>query len=306
MVQLNKTGINPEASITVNKSRKKIYPTTGTNSKDKITNNYSIYLNDGQKFEIELYNPTSEEIAAQIYINGNNIHTSGIILKPNERIFLERYIDEDKAFVFESLVVEESNNSLQKLQQLLKNIGKVSVTFHKKIEETKWNEYIIPNRVEHHYYNYKHYPYYYDNVVWCSAIGTSTASGIAGTTGGYGLAGINANNSIQSSTTDSKYSKDYGNRSHVSECKSEGINASNNNLQSSLGIVGKGEETGQEIHNAYSINKFNIESFYELSFQLLSTKDKAVEVGELRSYCTGCGTKLKTNWKFCSSCGTKI
>ena len=70
----------PVAYITKDKQRIKQY------------NNDTVFLEDGDEFEIELFNPTKEKVLAKISINGNFMD-SGIVLRPGERVFLERYMD---------------------------------------------------------------------------------------------------------------------------------------------------------------------------------------------------------------------
>jgi hypothetical protein len=103
----------PQSFITKGKQRLKQYLDT-------------VYLNNGDEFEIELYNPTTNKFLAKIELNGVSIG-SGIIIRPGERIFLERYIDEAKKFLFETYEVE--NNPENK--SAIKFNGDVVVKFFK-------------------------------------------------------------------------------------------------------------------------------------------------------------------------------
>ena len=87
------------ANITKNRNRAKIYGD-------------SIYLKDGENFEIELFNPSTVRVLAKITINGKQISSSGIVLKPGERVYLERFIDSNNKFVFDTYDVEKSNEAL--------------------------------------------------------------------------------------------------------------------------------------------------------------------------------------------------
>ena len=60
----------------------------------------------------------------------------------------------------------------------------------------------------------------------------------------------------------------------------------------------------QNFTNSYE--NFNYYTSHEISFKLqpLSIKNKTTE--DIRQYCTECGTKTKTNFKFCPSCGNKL
>ncbi len=108
-----------------------------TKSKQRLKQHIdTVYLNDGDEFEIELYNPTQNKVLAKIEMNGNSIG-NGIILRPGERVFLERYLDEAKKFLFETYVVNGNN---EEVQQAIANNGDVVVKFY--------NEVVIPT-----YYN---------------------------------------------------------------------------------------------------------------------------------------------------------
>jgi len=104
------------AHITKNRNRSKIYEN-------------SVYLKDGENFEIELFNPTTSRVLAKITINGSSISNSGIVLKPGERVYLERFIDSNNKFVFETYQVEGSNEALN----AIRNNGIVEVSFYTEI-----------------------------------------------------------------------------------------------------------------------------------------------------------------------------
>ena len=84
-----------------------------TKSKQRLKQHIdTVYLNNGDEFEIELYNPTSNKVLAKIELNGKSIG-NGIILRPGERVFLERYLDEAKKFLFETYVVNGNNQEVK-------------------------------------------------------------------------------------------------------------------------------------------------------------------------------------------------
>lgn len=70
-----------------------------------------VYLKDKQNFEIELFNPLTVTILCKISLNGTRISNSGLVLKPGERIYLDRFIDENKKFVFSTYEVENTTES---------------------------------------------------------------------------------------------------------------------------------------------------------------------------------------------------
>ena len=104
----------PSAFITVNKQRLR-------------QNGKQVYMKDQTEFEIELYNPTKEKIMAMIDLNGKPISSSGIILKPGQRVFLERFLDDEKKFLYETYVVDNNKET----KEAIAENGKVTVKFHK-------------------------------------------------------------------------------------------------------------------------------------------------------------------------------
>lgn len=112
-ISVNTTGLAvPQSFITKGKQRLKQHIDT-------------VYLKNGDEFEIELFNPTQNKVLAKIEMNGKSIG-SGIILRPGERIFLERYLDEAKKFLFETYTVNGNNEDVQRA---IENNGDVVVKF---------------------------------------------------------------------------------------------------------------------------------------------------------------------------------
>ena len=107
----------PTANITVNKARKKVFVDGG----DKV------YLNSGDEFEIELFNPTQNNVAAEIFINGNAISKSMLVIAPGTRAYIERYIDNPARFKFDTYEVEAGDAQVE--AAIAKN-GIVTVKFY--------------------------------------------------------------------------------------------------------------------------------------------------------------------------------
>ena len=127
MIKLIHNGpIQPEAFVT--KRRQRIKQFKSNDSYENI-----VYLNNGDEFEIELFNPRSTKVFAEIELNGVSLK-NGMVLRPGERVFLERYFDEPKKFLFETYEVDENDSNVQ---QAIKNNGKIVVKFY--------NEYIPLN-----------------------------------------------------------------------------------------------------------------------------------------------------------------
>lgn len=131
---------NPSAHITKKKSRLKIY------------NGHKLFLNNKDNFEIELFNPRQDSVLCKIKLNGNYISDKGVVLRPGERIFLERFIDSNNKFVFNTYEVEDNDVTNKSIELN----GDVVVEFY---YETKvsplglWNTQGYGNITCGNYYN---------------------------------------------------------------------------------------------------------------------------------------------------------
>jgi hypothetical protein len=108
----------PEAHITSKKSRLKIYDSK------------NVYLKDESNFEIELHNPTSIRYMAKIWINSKLVSKSGIVINPNQRVYLERFIDENAKFIFKTFEVDNVEDTAEARQRN----GLIKVEFYPEIQ----------------------------------------------------------------------------------------------------------------------------------------------------------------------------
>lgn len=134
-------------------------PTAKIAIKKNVVKNYevdfkkTVFLKDGTEFEIELFNPTKENILAELVINGKPIYKNGLILRPGERVFLERYLDENKKFKFSTYNVEDS----QEAKEAISNNGQVKVYF---FTEKGYENYTYISYPEFKYSSYSAYTSY--------------------------------------------------------------------------------------------------------------------------------------------------
>lgn len=105
----------PETYITVNGNRKK-------------NNNGKIYLKDGEEYQFEFFNPNTYNLGILISIDDKLISQSHLVIKPGQRIHLDRFIDESKKFLYKTYNVE-SNNSI--VDDAIKSNGLINVTYYK-------------------------------------------------------------------------------------------------------------------------------------------------------------------------------
>lgn len=113
----------PTTGICIQKNRVKEYLTNIS----KIDYKSTIYLENNSTFEIELFNPLPIDIVADIEINGKFLG-SGVIIKPGQRIYLERFLDSPNKFKFETYLVESNN---PEVDSAIKNNGMIKISFRK-------------------------------------------------------------------------------------------------------------------------------------------------------------------------------
>ena len=95
---------NYYAKLAKNKSLLKEYKTSFCDR--------TVYLNDGDEFQFQLFNPEREEIAVRISIESSQL-SHDIVLRPGERIWIERYTDTPKKFKFSTYYVNGDNKEVQ-------------------------------------------------------------------------------------------------------------------------------------------------------------------------------------------------
>lgn len=122
----------------------------------KSIKNGKVYLNDKDEFSIELYNPMQDCVLADIKLNGKSISSSGLVLKPGQRFYLDCFIDDRKKFIFNTYEVEDSEESIEAIQ---KN-GLLEVFFYKESVVTLNNWKL---KFEKYYPYYTSTCTYYDN-----------------------------------------------------------------------------------------------------------------------------------------------
>ena len=304
----------PSANLCINKSRIKCYKNVG----DLPT----YYLEKGTSFAIELFNPTQDVILCKISLNNKPIAQGGLVLNPGERVFLDRYIDVPKKFLFD--VYEVSNT--EEVKKAIEKNGDFKVEFYK---EKIVNTPIIIN---------------YPNTI-------RTFTNIYNTDGTWGSLSIPCSNTHGSSTTTNLYNSPsststafnsnnafYTNTSGISSptnLNSTKSYSSNNDSSATMdwmqpdmdrtidsapvlkpqtrsrksietGRVEMGSDSNQQLT---SVNK-NWEYFYfhKVEYKMLpiSQKINTSEDINVKRYCSNCSHKITKGDHFCSSCGKKI
>jgi hypothetical protein len=257
------------AHISVNKNRVKIY----RNVNGYADHSPSVFLKDGQNFEIELYNQKQNSVLAKISLNGKDISSSGIVLRPGQRVYIERFIDTPRKFEFSTYEVGDTVQN----RTAIANNGEVEVRFYDEYIPYSFGGSTITTS----------YPTWTTNPCYIYSTGNV----------GIGTSSPTTNFSLTSGTSTAFYSN--GTITNTGT-----LNA---HVAGSLetGRIEQGKSSGQSFSTTNGT--FNSYACSTETIKLLPASQKPVESAEIRNYCTNCGTRAKkTGWKFCPSCGSKF
>lgn len=280
--------------------------------KEYSTSSYSrvVYLENGQEFQIQLFNPHKFTIGAEIFINDEKF-SNRLVLKPGERVWLERYLDVKKKFKFSTYEVEANDVDIQ---EAIKDNGKIEVKFYKEVRKKSnfenkitWQTYDNVNKID--YNKYKYDPssltttlndYIFDTATTTLSNELLINDDLYGTHAYYSKA---FSEPILSSSIDCITTANYS-----YDCT--GISSS----ATSISIDPETIETGRIEAGSYSKQDFenvNIDfeyfAFVTEKIKLLPISQKPYTANDLQKiYCSECGRKLNTKYKFCPYCGTEI
>ncbi|NBU82497.1 MAG: zinc ribbon domain-containing protein, partial [Flavobacteriaceae bacterium] len=234
------------------------------------------------EFEIELYNPSRNTVLSKIKINGNFISGGGIILRPGERVFLERYLDVPNKFKFETYTVDSTNETMNAIA----NNGDVEILFYDE-------EDIIDVRLNS-------YP-------WDTTYKVTNFT----TTGGY-VYGNTSNDIIggNSFTTTSltSFNGDVNNNIRSNKYDQKPRRWENRIKKSKSVETGRVEKGSSSDQSFKTVSKnFNSWTVSTSVWKLLPESQRPVEKRDLIEKCPKCSTKVKkSSWKFCPECGHQL
>jgi len=282
----------PTANIAVNKGRIKLY----TNGFEMPT----YYLQKGQEFEIEIFNPSSEVIMAKIILNGKAISQGGLVLNPGQRVFLDRYFDISKKFLFDTYEVANTSE----VKKAIENNGDIKIEFYRELA-------IIPNLGYFDCSRGFNNGTLGDYDVSGKFTGTPFADynnpvlGTITTNSGVGV-GSSLSTSIDISSLELGMDKTVG---------MDVLGDTEKPFKQLRSKKSKSIETGRVEQGSHSDQKFKIvnRDFYTFPFHTVEYKMLPISLKTITSddinvkrYCTNCGSKLGKTDKFCSQCAKKV
>ena len=296
----------PTAHLCINKSRIKVY------NKESFP---TYYLSSGTEFSIELANPTNDVVLAKIILNGKAISQGGLVLNPGQRVYLDRYLDVAKKFLFDTYEVSNSTE----IKKAIEHNGDIKVEFYRE-QVPSPTYYGSTFTLGNNYFNNGLGNYNIGTPAQflrgsITAIGTGahtltgSNAGITNTSSSLSSQGVNAVNTSYSADLNSPVMDSL---SDATLDMPEPILKKSRMRTASLSK--KSIETGRVEEGGYSDQKFkyvnkNFEyfAFHTVEYKMLpvSQKVNTAEDINVKRYCTQCGAKVGKTDNFCSSCGKK-
>jgi hypothetical protein len=280
--------------LAVNKSILKEYQTAKSNR--------TVYLKNGTEFQLQLFNPLTFNICADIYINDEKIPNS-LVIKPGQRVWLERYLDRAKKFLYETYEVENGNAAVE---AAIKHNGLIKVKFYR--EDINKNTYksslttTVSSNIDtfswHTFDDCQVYNSSVTNAKLNDSFTTYTSNATAKSFSQPTVSTVLYNctdmitEPLLSATCDC-----------VQNTAATTINYNVRDTKET-GRVQEGSKSNQLLHDCDM--EFSNWSFRTEFIQILPESEKPYTVSDLqKQYCTECGRKLNPKHKFCPYCGTK-
>ena len=288
------------AKIAVHKSLLKEY---SNSEQERI-----VYMNDGTEFQIQIFNPYNYIIGVSFNFN-NNLQSNSrlLVLRPGERVWLDRYLDNESRLLFSTYEVGNS----EEIKKAIKDNGNVCIKFFKEQEKRDWgnNIYYINNPWTYYKFdNNLNKNFNTDYTVYCNASLESpklSSVNYCQTLGLSSAATTAVSSSVSTCTSATYDAKDL--------IKTFTPNTSTENTRGLSLKKSKKIETGRIEEGSHSEQKFkNVNKDFEyLPFKteyikILPTSQKQITSNDLqKKYCYNCGRKLNQKYKFCPYCGAE-
>ena len=310
------------AKIAVNKSLLKEYYVNGKRT---------VYLNDGDDFQLQIFNKNSFTIGVEINFTGqtSSYNSRKLILKPGERVWLERYLDDSKKLCFKTYWVDSGD---EQVDAAIASNGRITLSFYKeKIYETPNVTYLngfSDNVLTYNYYNNNSITagrasdlkYGINDVVGSSYSGDVKKYADANSTS-RSMKKYKCNvdsNTVLGSCVNSLYAStlSFGPSAANASTTSYTAAASTASYESTstdsyqqeekeTGRIEKGGYSSQGMRTVYC----NLESysFCTETIYLMPKSEKPITSKDLKKrYCPSCGRKIKEKFKFCPFCGGEL
>ena len=309
---------------------------TSNRNELKLYQDNTVYLNDGDNFELRFFNPLKEKVGVEIMFNGIRKGDGYLVINPGQDLILDRFLDEQRKMLFETYIVDGNNaDAVEAIQQN----GLITFNFYK--EKNSYNYYSNNESDVNIKYNFPPKPTKYNyksfnannicgSSVYSSGTGGNSAnyvlSGATGPAGIPGLRGVQGSNTTTSITA-TNTTLGRGTTIFTSSVTFDGNISNTNtgnyneyiaeNLEKSIdytdyladsletGRIEKGEISNQKLKGVNL--QFSSSPFHTTTYKILPYSAMNRTIGEVRQYCEFCSYRLRKNtWKYCPKCGNKL
>ena len=250
------------AKIAVNKSLLKEY---SNSSNERV-----VYMDDNTEFQIQIFNPYSYIIGVSFEFNKTSKNNQLLVLRPGERVWIERYLDNDSRLLFSTYKVNPS----AEVKDAIKNNGGIRIKFYKEKQPESWMGY-TPS-----FTSFGSAPMTdtMPQITWCTNSINSVQSN-----------SINLNGNITATAYNTITS---------------GVCPVIDDLSIETGRVERGSHSNQKLTHIQK--DFELFPFKLEDIKILPSSQKQINSNDLhKRYCHNCGRKLNQKYKFCPYCGTK-
>lgn len=265
-----------------------------------------VYLENGDEFQIQIFNDQDTEIGAKIYVNGEQIGNSYLVINPGERVWLDRYLDKAKKFKFATYEVNSNNDKVKKA--IAKN-GLVKVELFKKKQNTfdGWQPLVT-------YPSYPlqtNIPEYAPRIYYTETYGMRNEPYAKSATAFELDTNIVSTAFSQVTPINCSLSGEYTAASamlDLGSSQSSFTNTTAGDIKSNkteTGRIKEGGHSDQEFD--YVSMSFEYWAFTTEEIHILPKSTKPVSSHDLQKvYCPNCGRRLKTKFNFCPFCGEEL
>ena len=254
----------------------------------------TVYMKNGSEFQIQIFNPYTYTIGASISINGKEMPNQ-LVIKPGQRIWLERYLNEARKFLFETYEVNDS----QPVRDAIAQNGVIEVKFYKEKEQQNYNLYVARS---------PQITYYNDDIKYGSSVCNSYCSSEIGNASvlsclDASTTTLGLSDSVSTATTAMYSATSAATSAETPKTRCFSKSIKNDSIET--GRVEKGSYSNQKLRDI--IIDFEYWAFRTETIHILPESRKPIHAGDLKkSYCSNCGRKLNTKYKFCPYCGNRI
>ena len=288
------------AKIAVHKSLLKEY---SNSSNERI-----VYMDNGTEFQIQIFNPYTYTIGVAFNFNNNLQGNSNLlVLRPGERVWLDRYLDNESRLLFSTYEVGNS----QAVKEAIKDNGNLCIKFYKEQEKHNWNNAIYVNtNINAEPWNYvdvyyKNQPKSYCNQndrslnfcgdnISCYNASLDLCSGEISAAASVNNTVLSASSAATSTTyTSTNVNTNTYKPTKLSKPRSKSIET---------GRIEEGSHSNQKFTNVYK--DFEYWPFKTEYIKILPSSQKQINSNDLKKfYCHECGRKINNKYKFCPYCG---